>query len=211
MVFHVLNRAAKRTRLFNEPRDYFAFEDVLEEAVQRIHVALFAYCVMPNHWHLVVAPQTDGALSRFMHWLTTTHARRWQNVHGVAGLGAVYQGRFKAIPIGNDRHFLWVCRYVERNPLRASLVERAEEWRWSSLHNVKSSWLADWPVSRPADWLMHVNRAQTDGELERFRDAIRNGRPFGDENWAQEVTRRGHVSQYGVPGRPRGCRRPTVL
>jgi putative transposase len=207
MVFHVLNRAAKRTLLFHNAQDYFAFEDLLEEAVQRIDVALFAYCIMPNHWHLVVSPKTDGTLSRFMHWLTTTHARRWQNVHGVAGLGAVYQGRFKSIPIGSDRHFLWVCRYVERNPLRASLVERAEEWRWSSLHNHQSPWLTDWPTSRPADWLTHVNRAQTEGELERFRDAIRNGQPFGDANWIEEIRRRGHVSPCGAPGRPRAWRR----
>ena len=211
MVFHVLNRAAKRTLLFHNASDYFAFEDLLEEAVERIDVALFAYCVMPNHWHLVVAPKTDGALSRFMHWLTTTHARRWQNAHGVAGLGAVYQGRFKAIPIARDPHFLWVCRYVKRNPLRAALVEYAEEWRWSSLHTRTSPWLAEWPVPRPADWLTHVNSMQTEGELERFRDAVRNGRPFGDAKWMEEISREGHTWQCGVPGRP--CRRtsPTVL
>ncbi len=94
-------------------------------------VAVFAYCLMPNHWHLVASPTAPGALSIFMHRLTTTHARLWHRARGSAGEGAVYQGRFSAIPIQCDRHFLIVCRYVERNALRASLVSRAEDWPWS--------------------------------------------------------------------------------
>jgi putative transposase len=208
MVFHVLNRAAKRTVLFEDPNDYAAFKALLEEAVIRSDVAVFAYCIMPNHWHFVLTPKTDGALSRFMHWLTTTHARRWQNAHGLAGLGAVYQGRFKAIPIGNDRHFLWVCRYVERNPLRASLVERAEDWRWSSLNDKNSSWLAAWPVSRPLQWVSHVNMPQTDAELEHFRHAMHKGIPFGEDDWKQEVMKRART----IPCRPRGRpRRPPLV
>jgi putative transposase len=106
----VVNRAAKRTILFENASDYAAFERVLEAAVRRSRVAVFAYCIMPNHWHFLLSPPADGALSVFMHWLTTTHARRWQTARGLEGQGAVYQGRFKAIAIANDRHFLWVCR-----------------------------------------------------------------------------------------------------
>jgi putative transposase len=205
LVFHVLNRAAKRTVLFDHAGDYAAFERLLEEAVKRRQVALFAYCVMPTHWHFVLSPRADGELSRFMHWLTMTHARRWQDAHGLAGLGAVYQGRFKAIPIGNDRHFLWVCRYVERNPLRASLVARAEHWRWSSLrhHDERSAWLSEWPIARPQDWLSQVHMPQTQAEVEAFRDAVRRGDPFGDEDWKQEVTEILQASPQRPRGRPR--------
>jgi putative transposase len=206
LVFHVLNRAAKRTILFEDAGDYAAFEQVLEEAVERNQVALFAYCLMPNHWHFVLTPKTDGALSRFMHWLTTTHARRWQNAHGLAGLGAVYQGRFKATPVGGDRHFLWVCRYVERNPLRASIVERAEDWRWSSLRREeddRSTWLAPWPTARPAQWLSHVNAPQTEAELEAFRHAVQDGNPFGDESWKQEPLEALRTPPRRPRGRPR--------
>lgn len=184
--------------------DYEAFERVLVKATERFNVALFAYCLMPNHWHLLMRTHDDRALSRCMHWLTTTHARRWQTARGLDGLGAVYQGRFKAIPIGGETHFLWVCRYIERNALRASLVQQAEDWPWSSLchrHAVsKPSWLSEWPLAKPVNWVAHVNGPQTDGELEAFRKAMMTGNPFGDEEWKRAV-----MSQIGVgPKRPRG-------
>jgi putative transposase len=213
LVFHVLNRAAKRAVLFENPADYAAFVRLLEKAVDRSDVGLFAYCVMPNHWHLVLAPKADGAVSGFMHWLTTTHARRWQNSHGLTGLGAVYQGRFKAIPIRSDSHFLWVCRYVERNPLRASLVTRAEDWKWSSLrgYHERAGWLAEWPVARPMEWIDHVNMPQTQAELDAFRHAIQNGIPFGDEGWKQQVRDALGTSPRHRHGRPRKQRSESVL
>ena len=188
VVYHVVNRAAKRSLLFDGAADYVAFERVLTAAVERGGVALYAYCVMPNHWHLLLSPTVDGSLSRFMHWLTTTHARRWQLNRGLDGHGAVYQGRFKDIPVASDRHFLWVCRYVERNPLRASLVERAEEWRWSSLtcrngDRPEVPRLAPWPVASPDDWSTLVNTPQTRAEIEDFHRAVRTREPFGSEEW----------------------------
>jgi REP element-mobilizing transposase RayT len=77
LVYHVLNRANGRQCLFEEDGDYAAFERVLGEAQQRIPMRILAYCVMPNHWHLVLWPYRDGDLSRFMNWLTLTHTQRW--------------------------------------------------------------------------------------------------------------------------------------
>src|SRR5262245_18248691 len=205
LFFHVVNRAAKRSTLFETAEDYAAFEEVVSSAVARYPVSLFAYCVMPNHWHLLLSPQVDGALSRFMHWLTTTHARRWQTVHNLDGQGAVYQGRFKAIPVCYDRHLLWVCRYVERNPLRAGLVERAEDWRWSSLSKRKAgydtSFLSEWPVSCPVDWITYVNHRQTLAEEESFRKAMTRGEPFGDDAWCQAI--KGRLGMESRGGRRR--------
>src|SRR5439155_23281390 len=133
LVYHVLNRAVRRAPLFQTPADYSAFEHVLLQAMQRVPLRLLAYCAMPSHWHLIVWPTAAGELSRFMHWLTCTHAQRWHSAHGTSGTGAVYQGRYKAIPVESDLHLLRVCRYVERNALRAGRVPRAEDWRWSSL------------------------------------------------------------------------------
>ena len=81
---------------------------------------------MPNHWHFVLWPQGDGDLSEFMRWLTVTHTQRWHAAHHTAGTGPLYQGRFKSFPIQADDHLLTVLRYVERNALRANLVERAD-------------------------------------------------------------------------------------
>jgi putative transposase len=204
LFFHVVNRAAKRSTLFEAPEDYIAFEQVMESAVARHRVSLFAYCVMPNHWHLLLSPNVDGALSRFMHWLTTTHARRWQTHRGLEGQGAVYQGRFKAIPIGDDHHFLWVCRYIERNPLRAALVERAENWPWSSLSRRQeddSSFLAPWPVICPEGWTALLNQSHTEAEEQAFRKAMSRGQPFGKEDWCLAVKEKMGLLRSDVRGR----------
>jgi putative transposase len=133
MVYHVLNRANGRQTLFTQEADYTAFERVLAEAVQRVDMRLLAYCIMPNHWHLVLWPRGDGDVSRCIGWLTLTHTQRWHAYHHTTGAGHLYQGRFKSFPVQTDAHFLTVCRYVERNPVRAGLVLRAECWRWGSL------------------------------------------------------------------------------
>jgi putative transposase len=75
----------------------------------------------------------DGDLTSFVSWVTMTHAQRWHAYNGTVGSGHLYQGRFKAFPVEKDDHFLKVCRYVERNAMRANLVDRAEDWRWCSL------------------------------------------------------------------------------
>jgi putative transposase len=191
VTFHVINRGSRKGPLFETDGDYHAFESILFEAVDRFEVQLFAYCLMPNHWHFVIVSRESRALSRFMHWLTTTHARRWRHHTGTSGEGAVYQDRFKAIPVGSGRHLLWVLRYVERNACRATLVNRAEDWRWCSLwhreNNADTPWLSPWPVPRPDNWLEHVNRAQTAGELAAFRRLVQSGEPFGETEWREQL------------------------
>ena len=86
VIFHVLNRGVGRRELFADAGDYAAFERCLAHALAAVpEVALLAYCLMPNHWHLLVVPATDGALGRFMHRLTLTHTCRWHAHRGTAG------------------------------------------------------------------------------------------------------------------------------
>ncbi|MBI5757981.1 MAG: transposase, partial [Planctomycetales bacterium] len=166
MVFHVLNRANARATIFEKPEDYAAFERVLGEARERVDMRVLAYCLMPNHWHLVLWPRRDGDLSKFMGWLTLTHTQRWHAHHHTVGTGHLYQGRFKSFPVQDDEHFLTVCRYVERNALRANLAKRAEDWMWSSLWHRRQGddfaqrVLSAWPVPCPRQWLSHVHKPQ---------------------------------------------------
>ena len=208
IIFHVLNRGARRLRLFNTSDDYRAFLRCLAETKRRISLRILAYCIMPNHFHLVAWPARDGELAEFMHLMTCTHGRRWHVWRNSVGQGAVYQSRYKAFPVQGDRHFLVVCRYVERNALRAGLVSRAEDWPWSSLAPTRDSRsflpVDDWPVPRPPDWLTLVNEAQFAGETARVRNAVRCGLPLGDSSWASETADRLGLGGTGRrPGRPR--------
>src|SRR5579864_1291885 len=100
-----------------------------------------------------------GELTAFLPWLTHTHTQRWHAHYHSAGTGHLYQGRFRAFPIEEDDHLLTVLRYVERNPLRAGLVQRAQDWPWSSAAPARPGTpaLDAGPVPRPAGWLEHVD------------------------------------------------------
>lgn len=210
MVFHVLNRGVGGMDLFKKDADYEAFETVVGETLAKKPMRICAYCLMPNHWHFVLWPKDDGDLAAFMQRLTITHARRWQEHRGKVGLGHVYQGRYKSFPVETDEYFYRVARYVERNALRANLVRRAEEWRWSSLWpGARASaelkaLLSQWPLPKPRDWRSLVNKAQTEQELEAIRRSIRRGRPFGRQTWVNRVARElGLESTLRDPHRPR--------
>jgi putative transposase len=210
VVYHVLNRANARMRVFEKRGDYEAFERILAEAVRRVEMRLLAYCLMPNHWHLVVWPREDGDLSAFVGWLTLTHTQRWHAHRHSVGCGHVYQGRFKSFLVESDEHLWTVCRYVERNALRAGLCQRAEQWQWSSLwrrecgDGESRAILSRWPIDVPKDWLRRVNRAETERELEALRRCVNRGQPFGSEEWVDRMTKRfGLGSVFRPRGRPR--------
>jgi putative transposase len=210
LIYHALNRANARLAIFAEEGDYAAFEQVLAEAVARHAMRLLAYCVMPNHFHLVVWPREDGDLSRFMRWLTMTHTQRWHAAHGTAGSGHLYQGRFKSFPVQDDGHFYTLCRYVERNPLRAGLVPKADQWRWGSLgrrlapKGSPGPELSPWPIDRPRDWTRRVNAAMNSAEEEAVQRSVQRGQPFGDAAWQEATAKRlGLTSTLRPRGRPR--------
>lgn len=210
LIYHVLNRAVARAEMFHKPADYDAFERVLAEAHRREPMRVLAYCLMPNHWHLVLWPNDDGQLSSFMRWLTHTHTQRYHAHYHTSGTGHLYQGRFKSFVVQEDAHLLRVCRYVERNALRANLVVRAEEWRWSSLwrrtrgDEKAKALLHPWPLPEPADWIDTVNQPESETELSALRRSLRRGCPLGEETWVKAMVQRlGLEFTLRPPGRPR--------
>ncbi|MDF0666868.1 MAG: transposase [Nitrospira sp.] len=211
LAYHVLNRRVGRLSLFETRTDYVAFEKILAEAHAHSRIRIAAYCLMPNHWHLLLWPKRDGELSEVVRWITVTHTQRWHVHHQTAGTGPVYQGRFKSFPVQMNEPFLAVARYVERNALRARLVRQAENWQWSSLWRRTqgdpklTTWLSDWPIDRPRNWVARVNRPETGEELEALRVSVQRGRPFGEEAWVKRMTRRfGMESTLRPRGRPKG-------
>ena len=211
--FHVLNRAVGRRTVFESTADYEGFIETVAETHRIRRMRICGYCVMPNHWHMVLWPEHDGDLSAFLQHLTNLHVKRWKRAHDEIGLGHLYQGRFKSFPIQTTDYFHAVVRYVERNPLRANLVSRAEAWPWSSLGQASAACpipLSAWPVPSPADqhrdlWIEHVNRPQSERELAGARASVNRGRPYGDDAWVTQAATR---LDLGATMRPRG--RPTA-
>ena len=210
VIFHCLNRGNDRREIFADDADYAAFERVLQVAAEIVPVRLLAYCLMPNHWHLLLWPREDGQLGAFMQRLTTTHVRRWHGHRHSEGRGHLYQGTYKSFPVQDDEHFLTVSRYVERNALRAGLVKRAQDWRWCSLWRrergspQERDLLSEWPVERPPDWLQRVNRPQSQKDLAAVRESLTRGRPFGQPLWQHATAAAlGLQATFRPRGRPR--------
>ncbi len=210
MVYHVLNRANARMIIFDKDADYLAFEKVLVEAKEHYPMRMLSYCLMPNHWHFILYPETNEAMPLFMRWLTLTHTQRWHVAHKTVGYGHLYQGRYKAFPIQKDEHFLQVLRYVERNAKRAALVKQAENWQWSSLYRRlngtidEKKLLSAWPVRPDKYYLEWVNEPQPKEELEVIRYAVKRGRPYGGERWIAKTAKSlGLESTLRARGRPK--------
>jgi putative transposase len=200
-----------RLTLFEKPEDYDALLRVLDETWEITPLPILAMVVMPNHWHFVVRPNKPGQVSDFFRRLSVTHCMRWQAHFHTGGTGHLYQGRFKSFPVQNDEHLLTVMRYVERNPLRAGLVDAAENWRWSSAWARRQSdasqrrWLTaqdDPPL--PRAWRAWVNQPQSEAEVEALRGCIRRGSPFGDLKWTRQSAARLSLQSTLRPrGRPK--------
>ena len=208
IVYHALNRGNGRNELFRKPEDYSAFERIMIAAMKRSPILLLAYCLMPNHWHMVLWPNNDGEMTEFLRWLTLTHSQRLHAHRHTTGYGHIYQGRFKSFPIEEDESLLKVVRYVERNALRANFVERAQDWRWSSLwrrlNGDRESLLSTWPIDMPPDWVGWVNGAQSIAEVEALRNSVNRGTPYGSEAWTMRIAKMFGLERTLHPrGRPR--------
>ena len=208
VVYHALNRGNGRARIFHKPDDFDAFVRLLRDGQRIVPMRLLGFCLMPNHWHLVLWPFGDGDLSRYIGWVSNTHVKRYREHYRDRGAGHLYQGRFKSFPVQDDYHLLTVLRYVEANPLRARLAARAGGWQWSSFKarefNQADGLLSDWPLDRPLDWGTTVEEVLADTTLADVRRSIERGRPYGEPSWTTRIANLlGLAGTLLPPGRPR--------
>jgi putative transposase len=207
LIYYALNRGNRRQAIFHKDEDYEAFLRVLQEGLERYPVELYSYVLMPNHWHFVLRPAEDGGMGRLLRWVSATHTQRHHAHYQTSGEGHLYQSRFKSFPVQDDEHFQVVCRYVERNPLRAGLVSRSEAWKygslWEWLHQSgpDCKLLSAWPFPRAANWVQRVNRVLNQKELSAIRTCVDRGRPFGHDAWVQQIVQAAGL-EYTL--RPRG-------
>jgi Transposase and inactivated derivatives len=195
-VYHVINRANARMQIFFKEEEYQLLEQIFKDGLKKYDMRILAYCIMPNHFHLVLHPKADGDLQRFMQWVTLTHTQRWHAQHESTGTGHLYQGRYKSFLIEQGRHLLTVIRYVERNPLRAKLVKQIINWQYSSLYQrlQPKTFLAPWPIDKPKDYLEFVETPLTASELETTRYSVNRGKPLGTETWTNKMLDRHNLT-----------------
>jgi putative transposase len=205
-IYHVLNRGNGRQKVFHKEDDFAAFITLLKEARERHPVNINAYCLIPNHFHLLLNAEEGVELSRFMQWLMTSHVRRYHRHYQTSG--HVWQVRFKSFIIQEDAHLLTVARYIEGNPLRAWLVNSAREWRWSSHREScgedERSLTCPLPIGVPVDWAAFVDTPLTQQELDRLQQSIDRQAPFGGAEWQSRIcSALGLESTMRARGRPK--------
>jgi putative transposase len=215
LVYHALNRGNNRGCVFVDDADHLAFLEALKKTKDRYPFRLFGYCIMSNHFHLLLRPESGESISRILQSLTVAHTWHYHKRHGSSG--HVWQGRFKSPVIQDDSHLLTVLRYIEANPLRAEIVLDPSEYRWSSFrcHGLGEadpllSPIPEWdelgrsPSERQKRWRSKVLSPQKEIELTAVRNALRSGRPFGADEWTEKIATRLKIDLAPRPrGRPR--------
>ena len=207
-VYHCINRSNGRVPIFTTNDEYRHFEALLQEGVELIGMRVLAYCIMPNHWHLVLHPRNDADMGEFIRWVTTTHVRQYRAQTETIGHGHLYQGTYKSFPVETETYLQQLIVYVEQNPLRAKLVRRAENWKWSSLYQreqgTNTKLLAQLPITLPKDYLTLVNTIPNSDTLEKLRTSVNRGTPFGSTMWIDDMVQKFKLeSTIRTPGRPK--------
>ncbi|HYT65355.1 MAG TPA: transposase [Vicinamibacterales bacterium] len=205
---HVLNRGDHRETLFHKPADFRAFLGVVAETASRIAMRILAYCIMGNHFHFVVWPYEGADLPLFMHLLMTTHIGRYLRHYPPVSPGHLYQDRYTNVLVETGPSLLRVLRYVEANALTAEIVERAEDYPWTSaspeaLEDGRPI-IAEWPIEKPSNWPALLNLRTAAQERKRIQRCAARGAPYGSPAWTERV-----IKQFSLehtmrrPGRPK--------
>ena len=206
--FHVVQRGNRNLPVFLQEGDQAVYLAILKEQARKHHLAIWAYCLMTNHIHLIAVPGDARSLGR---GIGETHRRYTLRINSREGWrGYLWQGRFFSCPL-DQRHLLAAARYIERNPVRAGLVERPEEWEWSSARHHLGI-VSDPVISEDDllpkwidDWSGFLSIPVTEKERVRIQTHARTGRPLGDRIFVEGLERR---LGRGLTVRKRGPKGP---
>ncbi|MDO9490517.1 MAG: transposase [Sphingomonadaceae bacterium] len=203
---HVTQRGNRRQPTFFSDDDYRRYLALIAAGCRDAGTSCWAYCLMPNHVHLILAPENEGGLRRALGEARRQYTRAVNFREGWRGY--LWQGRFASFPM-DEAHVLACARYVELNPVRARLVERPEDWRWSSAaaHLAgKGDALVDVAplLERVGDWRALLDSGLDAAEHKALQASERTGRPLGDKAWLERLE--AHSGRAVVPrkaGRPK--------
>ena len=170
-LYHVTSRGDRREDIYLDDKDRTAWLEVVSDFCARFNWIVHAYCQMTNHYHLLVET-ADGNLSKGMRQLNGVYTQRFNRRHGM--VGHLFQGRYKAILVQKDTYLLELTRYVVLNPLRARIVERLEDWPWSSYRSMIGE--ASRPDWLDADWLLSRFGRERKRAIESYRRFVMEGK-----------------------------------
>ena len=186
---HVTQRGNRRMPTFFHDQDYQAYISLMDEWCRKCHVEIWAYCLMPNHVHLIAIPETDEGLRQ---GIGEAHRRYSRLINFREGWqGHLWQGRFFSFPM-DENYLLAVARYIEMNPVRARLVEEPESWKWSSarahLAGVDDPLVKVSPLLEiVGDWRRFLFSDSEEEKVMDIRKHERTGRPLGSESFVSTL------------------------
>jgi putative transposase len=176
--YHVMNRGRRREEVFLSRTDYESFLEVLRETSAGWNIKVAAYCLMPNHYHLLVTTP-EGNISRCMRHINGIYTQRFNRQHQTDG--QVFRGRYKAVLVEADSHLLEVLRYIHRNPIRAGMAEAVDDYPWSSHRGYVSS-VRKWAWLEK-DFLLSMLCDRKAGRTTAYRDFVCQDEPEGIERF----------------------------
>jgi putative transposase len=165
--------------MFFDEFDYGICEEILSESLEKYRVPLHAYCLMPNHWHLLVEAPRGGILVQMLQRFSSVHAKTIRKRQENQGTGAVYQSRYRAHPVQKSEAFFRVKSYIEDNPCKAGLCSKPEDWRWSTAYSEIYRHILIAPTPTP----FNVLRSPLESWHSRIESALFSQRPLGDVEW----------------------------
>lgn len=204
---HVTQRGNYRHPVFNHREDYKVYLQWLKEYSQKYSLKIWAYCLMSNHVHFICVPMTDDSLARTFNTLHMRYSQYYNRKRNLTG--HLWQGRFYSC-ILNERHLFSAIRYVENNPVRAGIVEKAHEYKWSSANahviGTANSILANdcYLVKEIGNWKRYLMEGLKDPLIKNIRENTKSGRPCGDKGFIHKIEKLlGRDLRTFPRGRPR--------
>lgn len=205
---HIVGRGNNRERVFANPMDYEKYLSFLLKYSEEKEAAVLAYCLMPNHIHLLVRPSAEGTLAKMMQGVTLCYSKYFNKENGRTG--RLWECRYYSTVIDGDSYLWTVSKYIENNPVRAGIVKRAEDYPYSSakahLLGRKDPLLKEplFDKSELNEYKGFIRSEEDKKILEEIRKQTRLGKPLGDGGFLNTLSDRlGHDLSFRPKGRPR--------
>ncbi len=192
-IYHIINRGNRKMEVFHFDRDYEKFIALLFKGKEIAKVELYAFAIMPNHFHLILKPEGSEDISKYMQWISTSYVRFYNKIYKTSG--HLWQGRYKNFIVKKDNYFANLYSYVLQNPSRAKL----KNWKHTSKNYINSGFINKPPLDIP-----HGLQKISKTEMENIKQCIKRQSPYGDNSWQQKICKQYNLNSTIRPrGRPR--------